>query len=920
MAIPRVYITGGTISCASGADSFTGTGTLFAQADLEGAQLLVFPGSTGEVTPFLVGIVEAIDPRYPEETYDNLGPVPLVHSYEGPDIVDESRYVLLLSPAIVANVTVSAILARFIAHLEDNAGLVYTDSAELDYALVEDNSIVIDATTRQIKRWKNGILETIFAVSLAFHPRGPWVGDPESKTDLAITTGNVVNINFNNGALDDDGRAHFDLLVDDDFTLQPPSNVEAGDVFDILFTIGGGTPHVIAGDAVYTTDISTLIRATTGDRTRLRFSVAAAGTTSGIATEVSVAAVTFSENDLVEDGGEIYVSNLDDNDEEPQTDTNGAISDANWTVLPGTPGADGDPGEPGSSDVVGTSASSVSIGTGAKSFTVVESDRGWGIGARLRISSDASPTTHWMEGVVTSYSGSSLQVTVDLIAGSGSRADWTINLAGNPGEDGTDGTDGDDGAPGADGTDPGILLTWDTGTADADPGAGEIRADNASLASATFLYVNKANRAGSSIAAYLLALAGSDNPTHKGTIILTRSSDEAQATFAFSAVADATGYVKLAISSHSGATSFTAADAISFQFSRTGNKGSDGAGAGTVTNSANLGNNEIVLGDGGTAGVKTTGVAISTDATLAANSNSKMPTEQAVKGYVDGLALNLGKRARVRSATTANITIATALNNGDTLDGVTLATGDLVLVKDQSAPAENGVYVVGVSPARSSEFDSYNEYPGSLISVAEGTANADTLWLCTSNEGGTLGTTAIAFSRLVIAGELLAANNLSDVANAATAFGNIKQAASLTATGVAEIATAAEYRTGTDTARVLGVDEVWNAAEVATLTDAATITVDLAAGINFGGAANAVLGLGGNRTLGAPSNVKSGQSGILWFGALTSTRTLTLNAAWLLFDGVEVGPYSITTAQILGLAYVTRGTSVFVTSILRRAA
>src|SRR5262245_59400381 len=40
---------------------------------------------------------------------------------------------------------------------------------------------------------------------------------------------------------------------------------------------------------------------------------------------------------------------------------------------------------------------------------------------------------------------------------------------------------------------------------------------------------------------------------------------------------------------------------------------------------------------------------------------------------------------RVRVATTVDITIATALNNGDTLDGVTLATGDRVLVKDQSA-------------------------------------------------------------------------------------------------------------------------------------------------------------------------------------------------------------------------------------------
>ncbi len=178
---------------------------------------------------------------------------------------------------------------------------------------------------------------------------------------------------------------------------------------------------------------------------------------------------------------------------------------------------------------------------------------------------------------------------------------------------------------------------------------------------------------------------------------------------------------------------------------------------------------------------------LDTDGTLAANSDAKVPSQKAVKTYVDGLALTLGKRARVRAATTANITIATALNNGDVLDGVTLATGDLVLVKNQSSAQDNGIYVVGITPARDLQFDTYNEHPGSLTAVEEGTANADTLWLCTSNDGGTLNTTALAFSKMVIAGELLAANNLSDVADAATAFGNIKQTATAATTGVVQL-------------------------------------------------------------------------------------------------------------------------------------
>jgi len=144
--------------------------------------------------------------------------------------------------------------------------------------------------------------------------------------------------------------------------------------------------------------------------------------------------------------------------------------------------------------------------------------------------------------------------------------------------------------------------------------------------------------------------------------------------------------------------------------------------------------------------------------------------------------------------------------------------------------------------------------------------------------------------------------------------------ATTTAKGISEFATAAEYRAGSDTVRSLVVDQIWAAAALAVLTDGANIAVDFAAGLNFGGASNAVLGLGGDRTLSAPSNVKTGQSGVLWFGAVTSTRTLTLNAAWLLLDGVEIGPYSIAITQELGIAYLCRASRTYVTAIMRRAA
>ena len=131
------------------------------------------------------------------------------------------------------------------------------------------------------------------------------------------------------------------------------------------------------------------------------------------------------------------------------------------------------------------------------------------------------------------------------------------------------------------------------------------------------------------------------------------------------------------------------------------------------------------------------------------------------KTYVDNLFAGMASRSIVTAATTANVTISSALNNGDTLDGVTLATGDLVLVKDQSTASQNGIYVVGSSPARDDLFDTYDEHPGSLIVITEGTVNADTIYICTSDEGGSLNSTGIAWTKITPAATSL--NNLSDV-------------------------------------------------------------------------------------------------------------------------------------------------------------
>lgn len=108
----------------------------------------------------------------------------------------------------------------------------------------------------------------------------------------------------------------------------------------------------------------------------------------------------------------------------------------------------------------------------------------------------------------------------------------------------------------------------------------------------------------------------------------------------------------------------------------------------------------------------------------------------------------LSWKQAVRAASTANVTLASAVENGDTIDGVTLATGDRVLLKNQTAGAENGIYTVNASgaPTRSTDADAGAELVNAAVIVSEGTANADTAWICTTNAPVTLGTTSLTWA------------------------------------------------------------------------------------------------------------------------------------------------------------------------------
>jgi len=151
------------------------------------------------------------------------------------------------------------------------------------------------------------------------------------------------------------------------------------------------------------------------------------------------------------------------------------------------------------------------------------------------------------------------------------------------------------------------------------------------------------------------------------------------------------------------------------------------------------------------------------------------PDHAATKSYVDAARSGLDVKASVRAATTAPINLASDLEAGDTLDtNVTLVAGDRVLVKDQSTASENGIYVVQASGAavRATDFDSNAEVtPGAFTFVEEGTLNADSGWVLTTNGTINVGVTGLTWALFSVAGSIFAGDGLTKTGNTLNVIG-----------------------------------------------------------------------------------------------------------------------------------------------------
>jgi hypothetical protein len=117
--------------------------------------------------------------------------------------------------------------------------------------------------------------------------------------------------------------------------------------------------------------------------------------------------------------------------------------------------------------------------------------------------------------------------------------------------------------------------------------------------------------------------------------------------------------------------------------------------------------------------------------------------QAANKVYVDAAIRGLDWKPEVVAASTGNVSLASP---GTALDGITLSANDRLILKDQTANTENGIYVWTASASaltRALDADTGPELSGATVTVQRGTVNADRVYRVTSDDPLTIGTTPV---------------------------------------------------------------------------------------------------------------------------------------------------------------------------------
>lgn len=298
---------------------------------------------------------------------------------------------------------------------------------------------------------------------------------------------------------------------------------------------------------------------------------------------------------------------------------------------------------------------------------------------------------------------------------------------------------------------------------------------------------------------------------------------------------------------------------------------------------------------------------LTTDVNLG-TSNTLYPSQNAVKTYVDNTASTIALKDAVIAATTVAGTLATSFENNDVIDGVTLATGNRILIKNQAAAEENGIYTVNASgaPTRATDFDAVGEIPvGAEMFVQSGTANSgkkytQTLVVTTLNTdpisfvltGGASGT-----SWGAISGTLSDQTDLQNALDAKQASdADLTALAALSTTGIVARTAANTYvpRTLTGTSNKITITDGDGVAGNPTFTVGSDIVDETVSNTYAAGMKQIFDADGTNadiRLTGHTSDPSSLAAGDLWYETTTHTFRGRFNAASRTLasqDGTEV--------------------------------
>ena len=287
-------------------------------------------------------------------------------------------------------------------------------------------------------------------------------------------------------------------------------------------------------------------------------------------------------------------------------------------------------------------------------------------------------------------------------------------------------------------------------------------------------------------------------------------------------------------------------------------------------------------------------------------------SDAATKLYVDSTAQGIDWKASVRAATTANGTLASAYANGSVVDGVTLATGNRILIKDQTTGSENGIYTVNASgaPTRAVDADTAAEIVASFaVFVEEGTDNADSGFVLTNNGTVTVGTTALTFTQFTGLGQVTAGTGLTKTGNTLNAVGTADRI-----TANADSIDIASTYAGQSTITTLGTvaTGTWNGSVIAGLYGGTGVansgkTITLGGNLTTSGAFATTLTATGTTSVTLPTSgtllttAGSGSSLTFGTGSLSLAGNLTTSGAFAT---------TITTTATTSVTLPTSGTLV----------